>query len=73
MKKLLINATFSGMKNGVSLGSDNPISFALILEVPENFESDLKPLVHNKLVEMNQEICEPEWDNYSLNFTAQSF
>ena len=73
MKKLLINTTFTGMKNGVSLGSDNPINFAIILEVPENFSGDLKPLVHNKLVEMNQEIYNPEWEYYSLNFTAQSF
>lgn len=73
MKKLLINARFTGMKNGISLGSNHPISFALILEVDEYFKGDLKPLVHNKLVEMNQEIYKPDWDGYSLNFTAQSF
>jgi len=73
MKKLLINTRFTGMKNGISLGSNNPVSFALILEIPENFNGDLKPLVHNKLVEMNQEIYPPEWDGYNLSFTAQSF
>jgi len=73
MKRLLINTSFSGMKNGIALGSNNPVSFALILEVPADFDGDLKPLVHNKLVEMNQEIYKPEWDNYSLNFTAQPF
>lgn len=73
MKRLLINASFTGMKGGISLGINNPISFVLILEVSEDFKDDLKPLVHNKLVEMNQEIYKPDWEGYSLNFTAQSF
>jgi len=73
MKRLLINASFSGMVNGISRGSNKPSSFALILEVDQDFKGDLKPLVHDKLVEMNQEIYEPDWEGYFLNFTAQPF
>jgi hypothetical protein len=73
MKRLLVNTSFTGMKNGVALGSSNPIQFALILEVPKDFNGDLKPLIHGKLIEMNQEIYEPNWDGYSLKFTAQPF
>ena len=74
MKKLLINASFSALKNGIALGTDKLVSFALILEVEADFKGDLKPLVHEKLKEMNQEICSPTHEGYYvLNFTAQSF
>ena len=73
MKKLLINEMFTGMSGGESLGANNPIHFALILEVPTDFVGDLEPLVHAKIVELNQEIYEPEWEGYKLNFTAQAF